>query len=96
MTCVQQERSKAPLTVGPLPADLFLRIMATACRDQPVKLLVCASVSHEFRAIAGSALHPAVNEIWGGWVAWILPLSCASTTLALHSLRARGLSLLLL
>jgi hypothetical protein len=39
--------------------------MATAYCDQPAKLLVCASVSHEFRAIAGSALDPAVNEIWG-------------------------------
>ena len=70
---IQQERSKAPLTVGPLPADLLLRIMATACRDQPAKQLVCASVSHEFRAIAGSALHPAVNEIWGGLMGGVDP-----------------------
>ena len=80
MSC---DRSRATLTAGTLPADLLLRIMATACCDQPAKLLVCASVSHEFRAIAGSALHPAVNEIWGELMGGVDP----AAKLRLHHAR---------
>jgi hypothetical protein len=41
---------------GALPADLLWQIMATEGCDKSAKLLVCASVSHEFRAIASSLL----------------------------------------